>query len=241
MRENQLLTWPPPHSIRRSRRARVVSIKISSRRGLEVILPMRCSFKKVECVLNEKRMWIEKNADLLHKFNQFSANKILPEQIWLASCQERWKVNYIFSPVKTQLIECPNYEITLLGSIEDHAQCFFLIKRWLKQKAQQILSPILHSLSQEFQLIFTGLSIRAQQTRWGSCSSQKKISLNYKLIFLPLELVKHVLIHELCHTVHLNHSAQFWSLLAKYDPNWSLHHRLSKQQETQLPIWLDMK
>lgn len=239
MRENQPLIWPPPHSVRRSRRARTVSIKISSRRGLEVILPMRCRLEELEHILNEKREWIEKNADLLHKFNQSSSNKVLPEQIWLASCQENWKVSYFYSPIKTQLILRPNHEITLLGNIEDQAHCFALIKKWLKQKAQQILSPILFALSQELRLTFTGLSIRAQKTRWGSCSSQKKISLNYKLIFLSPELVKHVLIHELCHTVHLNHSPQFWRLVAKHDPQWRLHHRLSKKEEMQLPVWVD--
>lgn len=60
------------------------------------------------------------------------------------------------------------------------------------------------------------------------------------MIFLPPELMRHILIHELCHTVHLNHSPQFWRLVAKYDPNWRLHNRLSKQEEMQLPMWLEI-
>ncbi len=165
---------------------------------------------------------------------------MLPENIWLASCRENWKVNYHYSPIKIKLILCPNYEIALLGNIEDHALCLAIIKKWLQQKAETILSSGLFELSREFQLPFHSVKIRNQKTRWGSCSSEKKINLNYKLIFLPPELIRHILIHELCHTVHLNHSPQFWHLVAKYDPNWRLHNRLSKQEEMQLPMWLEI-
>lgn len=240
MQKNQLLMepWPPQHSVRRSVRARSVSIKISARRGLEVVLPRRCRLEAVEQILNEKRAWIEKNAGILLQFKQSGDQVVLPGQIHLASCHEHWKVNYLFSPVKTQLILRPNYELTILGNIDDQALCMNLIKTWLKQKAEKLLTPLLFAMSQELGLPFKGLSIRGQQTRWGSCSSQKNINLNYQLIFLSPELVRHILIHELCHTVHLNHSPQFWRLVANYDPQWRLHKSLSRNKETQLPLWL---
>jgi predicted metal-dependent hydrolase len=242
MRENQFLTqdWPPSHSIRRSRRARTISIKISSQRGLEVILPTRVRINKsVIDLLNEKRDWIEKNADLLLKFQESSTQSLLPTHIPLACCDENWKVSYLYSPVQTQIILRPQNELTILGNIDDKALCFNLLKHWLRQRAEKILIPMLFSLSKELGLPFNHVSIRGQKTRWGSCSSQKKINLNYKLIFLSSSLVRHILIHELCHTVHLNHSSQFWRLVAKYDPHWRLNHRLSKREELQLPLWIE--
>jgi hypothetical protein len=60
--------------------------------------------------------------------------------------------------------------------------------------------------------------VRNPHTRWGSYSRKETVSLNQNLLFLPTHLVRYVLLHELCHSVHLEHSAQFWSLLRDKEP-----------------------
>lgn len=66
------------------------------------------------------------------------------------------------------------------------------------------------------------ISIKNQKTRWGSCSSLKNINLNWKLAFLPTDLCTYVIIHELCHLVHMNHSVKFWNCVEKYIPDYKL-------------------
>ncbi len=231
--------WPPAHSIRRSSRARNASLKISPRNGLEVILPMRWRLIDVPDLLNEKRPWIEKNAHLLQKFANSASTLQLPQHLHLQSCGEQWKISYLFSPGKTQVILRPQSELTVLGDIDDIQVCFKVLRQWLWQKAEQILAPRLFILSQELNLPFKNLTIRSQKTRWGSCSSQKSINLNFKLIFLSADIVRHIMIHELCHTVHLNHSRKFWRLVAKYDPQWRINHLTSRRVENYLPPWVE--
>lgn len=238
--ENSFSSWPPDYQIRRSARARNASLKISSRNGLEVILPIRYKLTEVPVLLNEKRGWIEKNSDLLRQFCNRSRTVELPKEIYFGSIDERWQINYLFSPTKTKIIQSAQNELTLLGDIDDYQRCLTVLRHWLRQKAEQILAPLFYRLSQEVNLPFKNLIIRSQKTRWGSCSSQKTINLNFKLIFLSPEIVRHIMIHELCHTLHLNHSRKFWQLVARHDPQWQVNHNQSRRVEDQLPDWVEV-
>src|SRR5690606_14502003 len=109
----------------------------------------------------------------------------------------------------------PHQEMAIVGKIQTEihkAQCKELLIRWLKKMAKIYLASQLNKISEVTQLSYKNLTIRDQQTRWGSCTRDKNISLNFRILFLPEHLASHILIHELCHTVHLNHSDKFWSL-----------------------------
>ncbi|MCK4609306.1 MAG: M48 family metallopeptidase, partial [Gammaproteobacteria bacterium] len=101
-----------------------------------------------------------------------------------------------------------------------------LLHKWLQRKGRYHLVPWLNSLSKTTGLVYNKVAIRGQRTRWGSCSSARNINLNYKLLFLQPELVDYIIIHELCHLTHFNHSADFWQLVAKFQPE---HRELRKQ------------
>ena len=72
---------------------------------------------------------------------------------------------------------------------------------------------------------FARITIKDQGTRWGSCSSDNNLNFNWRLVHYPPEVIDYVLIHELAHMVHLDHSARFWALVAKYDGQYKLHQR----------------
>ncbi len=65
-------------------------------------------------------------------------------------------------------------------------------------------------------------SVKSYKSRWGCCDRKGAVTLNCALVMLPLYLQRYVIIHELCHTVHFNHSAAFWKLVAKHEPNYKL-------------------
>jgi hypothetical protein len=76
---------------------------------------------------------------------------------------------------------------------------------------------------------FGRVSIRNQRSRWGSCSAQKNLNFNYRLVHLSPELRDYVIVHELCHLVELNHGRAFWSLVEKMIPNaYALSHKIRR-------------
>ena len=83
--------------------------------------------------------------------------------------------------------------------------------------------------SKVYSIPYGRISIRKQKTRWGSCSREGNLNFNYRLGFLPLELVDYIIVHELCHIPQHNHSTAFWALVAQTQPGWKeLRSQLEK-------------
>lgn len=83
-------------------------------------------------------------------------------------------------------------------------------------KAQDELFSRLERFSDQYDLPYVKVTFRCQRTKWGSCSSKGNISLNINIAFLPKHLQDYILLHELCHLRHMNHSKDFWSQLDQY-------------------------
>jgi len=89
----------------------------------------------------------------------------------------------------------------------------------LRRRAQSVLPFQLAKLAELYGFKYTGVNIRKSRSRWGSCSSKGTINLSFYLLLLPEHLIEYVLLHELCHTVEMNHSPAFWALLDRCTQN----------------------
>lgn len=94
------------------------------------------------------------------------------------------------------------------------------IDRFLKSTAERYILPRTKQLANKMKIKFGRISIRQQKTRWGSCSSQGNLNFNWRLVHCPTTVIDYVIIHELAHRQHMNHSSAFWNLVREHDPEY---------------------
>ena len=83
---------------------------------------------------------------------------------------------------------------------------------------------------------YSRITIRDQKTRWGSCSSRGTLSFNWRLMLAPPAVLDYVVLHELCHLTHMNHSKDFWNLVASIMPDYKLHRKWLKEHGRELTL-----
>lgn len=233
------------YRVRVSQRAKHVSIRVSHRTGVEVVVPPGYDLNRVPTLVEKRQEWI---ARTLHRLEQEreaiapNASDLKPQQIELRSLPEIWTVSYqpqnssrlVLNPTVQQ-------ELQVAGATDNLAACQSVLRKWLEHKARYHLVPWLRQVSHEVNLPYQRASIRHQKTRWASCSSRQSISLNAKLLFLPPHLVRYVFIHELCHTIHMNHSHKFWALVEEKDPEYQRWDDELRKAWCYVPFWAETK
>lgn len=233
----------PKYNVRESARARHVSLKISFQGTLEVVVPRGFNPQDIPDILEQRRGWIAKTLKRIEQQQDtLPANHAdeRPTCLVLSSVAETWQlVSKQARDTTLSLTQSGPFELTLRGPIKETEAGRELLRGWLQRKARVELSPWLQKVSQRCDLAYSRLSVRGQTSRWGSCSSKQSISLNYKLLFLPPDLVEYVLIHELCHTVHMNHSKAYWQLVQQYCPACDRIKADLKQAWQYVPRWVD--
>lgn len=232
----------PDYQVRESTRARHVSLKVSGQGDLEVVVPVGFDHRKIPAILDQRRGWITRTQQRLAQQQATLPPEHLaeqPSQLELRSRQQIWQIHYSEAPGPPSLTQSGPQTLTLGGRAVDADTSRALLRDWLRRRARMELEPWLQSLSQQCDLAYSQLSVRGQTSRWGSCSTKQSISLNFKLLFLPPPLVDYVLIHELCHTVHMNHSPAFWALVQRYCPQYDRCRAELKQGWQYVPRWVD--
>jgi predicted metal-dependent hydrolase len=226
--------WPPAYIVKRHWRARHVKMTYSSR-GLEITIPCRFSLKHLPDILEENKVWIQTQRHLYQPPPAF----VRPDHIHILAFQQNWSVHYFQYDEKRPRVKAVSADgLILSGDMKDEMICRRKLSDWVRKHANVLLIPYFRALSESLQLPYLEVTVRSQTTLWGSCSQDKSIRLNYKLLFLPEHMMRHIMIHELCHTRHMNHSEKFWQLVAKCDSDWIANKKAMKGADKYMPAWL---
>ena len=205
----------PPYCVRISPRAKRVRLVVAPGSGLTVITPKGFDPSLVPGIVCDRLEWVH------HHLERLAANETSapPDRVELRAVDQVFAVRYRTGQARSVRVRrCGPASLEISGDIGRRDLVDAALRAWLKREARRLLPPFLANKAKRFGLEYASVTVRLQRTRWGSCSAKKGISLNAKLLFLPPELARYVLAHELAHTKHLNHSAKYWRFLESLDP-----------------------
>ena len=229
------------YSVRTSRRAKRVILQVTEFGLLQIVLPRGVRRSLIPDVLREHRQWIDSATNRAREWalSQPLVDRLVPpKEIRLPALGEIWTVTIKNSrPSKPAIEEARPYSLGLVGDIRHPLTWSSLLRSWLTFRGKQFLIPWLSRVSERTGLRFRSAGVRVQRTRWGSCSVERHISLNARLLMLEPKITEYVLIHELCHTREMNHSARFWSLVERYEPDYRRLDRALTIAARQMPWW----
>ena len=225
-------------SVRESNRARRLSIKVYPRGRVEIVVPRRTSARAVREFVDMHRDWIRETRAAFaaeHPPEPFA----LPASICLPAVARAFCVRYERDDggqgVRYRVV---GNTVVLSGNTRNDELCVTALKRWLIALGRKEYLPRLRALSAETGNDFRKLHVRGQKTCWGSHSSTGTISLNYCLMFLEPRLLRYVMIHELCHARHMNHSARFWRLVGSFERDYRRLDKALNGAWKRIPTWV---
>ena len=200
-----------PHKIIKSKR-RTLSLSINENAELIVRAPNQISNKRIEEFIIEKSKWINKNKNLMQsRINEMNDSD--SDYLFLGNIYPLIKVNEDPNKIDFNGTE-------FITSIENQDKFKSSLKSWYKIKFKEIAIPRLNYFSDKYNLKINQVRFKNQKTLWGSCSSKNNINLNYLLVMAPMIVIDYVIIHELVHTVHKNHSENFWNAVEAIMPDY---------------------
>lgn len=227
-----------PLKIKPNPRAKRVLVKLVPGRGLEVVMPPGFPSAQILEILQTKSAWIERTRDKMIASGVDLSGRPpeLPTTIEFLASDRAYTVSYVNRPGRLTVTENVT-RLMVRGAQEEPHNTLAALQKFTAVKAREFFLPRLARMSQELRMPYAALRVRRQRTRWGSCSARGTISINAKLLFLPLELGDHLLLHELCHTQYLDHSNQYWKLVGKHEPDFARLEDELKRGGRYVPSW----
>jgi len=212
-----------PYTIRRSRRAKHARIVVSAD-GVEVVVPERFPLSRVEPFVAEKRPWIDRTVRRYRRSAEARPPARLHHGGDLPYLGERLALRVRTQPgrVRAHVARRDGELRVALGAAHELRT---ELEAWFRRRARAEVEPRLDTATARAGVRYTSLQIRAQRTRWASCSSSGAMSFNWRLLLAPPEILDYVVEHEVAHLSVPDHSERFWSLLEDRRPDYRSHER----------------
>ncbi|XOF33464.1 MAG: M48 family metallopeptidase [Candidatus Electrothrix sp. YB6] len=227
-------TIPFTYEIIRSPRRKTACISVGPNCSVRVLVPSFLQEEQIEELVQRKSSWIKGKIAHFQKIRQNSRAK----QYVSGACFPYLGRNYRLKVVqgvqdngqddpagqRVKLINGRFYVTLPSGLVQEQRE--YLIREqlvsWFREHAVVRLQEITARYAQQMTVVPASVGIKSYRSRWGSCHADGRIYYNWRIIAAPRSVVDYVVVHELCHLVHPDHSPRFWRFLATVLPDYAV-------------------
>jgi len=215
------------YKIIRSRR-RSISLVVTKEPALVIRAPFRVSEDYIQNLVNQKMDWIQKKFAEIAKRPKVNKQYINGEEcLFLGKIYKLQITNNLKNIQVLDKLYLPQKKLT---NAKKH------IKDWYKKQAKEIIIDRTKFLANQFSFNPSSIRISGAMRRWGSCNSKKRLNFSWRLVMTPQEVIDYVIIHELSHLTHLNHSRFFWAKVKAILPDYQNRKKWLKQNDNLLSL-----
>ena len=219
------------YGIRESSRRRTLSLELRADGSLTVATPHGLSLTTIRAFVASRRAWIDAKRALLARP---APPRVLHEHgARLPYLGTELALNISIAPRRRAACRCESGSLVL--KVPNNTAIRPAIEAWYRRAAATHAAARLAHFAPQVGRAARKLVIRAQRSRWGSCSARGTISLNWRLMQAPPEILDYVVVHELCHLLVPNHSPRFWAEVARVLPDWRRQRAQLRQFGRSLP------
>jgi predicted metal-dependent hydrolase len=184
------------------------------------------------------RQWINQRVADLTDAQGSASDQRRPTTIDLRAADRKYWIEYQATDGPVRVHVGGEGWLIVRGESHDDRAVARALRSWLIGIAHEELGRELSRLARQYGFQFSRAQVRRQRTRWGSCSVSGTISLNMCLLFQSPAVARYLLVHELCHTRHMNHSRTFWSLVESIEPDYRALDRELLRGWRHVPGWM---
>lgn len=210
-----------PYQLTRQNRKRI-RILVAPDLTVSVSVPQRAKDEQIERVLTQKARWIARKLDEVKSFHPLPAPKKYESGETFCYLGRQYRLKIEIGPQESAKLK-GKFLFVVVPKKTDHEAVKNSVEGWYKQRAEETFVRYLKKCTDvtvRHGIPEAALTLRKMRTRWGSCSSKGRITINTNLIQAPVHCIEYVIMHELCHLKHHNHSKAFYKLLTQCMPDW---------------------
>jgi predicted metal-dependent hydrolase len=202
-----------PYTVRRSARARRVRVNVHPHTGVEVVLPASAPERAAAAAMRELRPWIERQLGHARELLALADRRSLAARAGTVPYLDT-SLELVPQAGRTRVHRSGERLLVPAGDARP------ALERFYRRAARAEIAPRLDRATALTGSAYSDLSIRAQRTRWASCSAARRMSFNWRLLLAPERVLDYVVWHEVCHLEILDHSPRFWALLERRWPGY---------------------
>lgn len=203
------------------RKRKSLGIQVEAPDQVRIIAPLRTPEVLIKEVVESKSKWIVEKLTHLREREAMKERKLFIDGEHFRYLGENYPLDIVLDEsLKEPEVKLIQDTFCVLIPYEDAGLIRFALEKWYRERALVEIIRRVTAFQPLFKVKPTAVKVKTQQKRWGSCTSKGNLLFNWKLIMAPGPLLDYVVVHEMCHLVHLNHSKAFWQLVEKVMPDY---------------------